>query len=113
MQGGWIKQPFSAKVGERIGRLKRVDHPLLSSQKLSVDFDTGVLLMDINDARPFLPLKRERDGSLSPEQPKPSVAVLCVDESGRPFERIQAADRGNLAKRAIDEEMKSRRKKKK
>lgn len=102
-QGSWLREKFSTKIGERIGGSRRI---VVDGQRTHVEFETGLLLLDLLQDRPFIPRKRQRDGSVELGEPETSAAAICQRQDGKVLELVQAQGKIDAERKVIEEEMK-------
>ncbi len=108
-RGMWVREKFSAKIGEKIGGPKRV---LIGRERTNVQFETGARLVELIAEKPYIPRKKQRDGSVVLGEPKTSAAALCQRDSGEVFELVQAVGKSDKERKLIDEEMKQAKRRK-
>ncbi|MCH8853302.1 MAG: hypothetical protein IID41_11725, partial [Planctomycetes bacterium] len=68
--------------------------------------ETGLLLLDLLQDRPFIPRKRQRDGSVELGEPETSAAAICQRQDGKVLELVQAQGKIDAERKVIEEEMK-------
>ncbi len=109
VRGAWVKEKFNAKIGERIGGSKRV---MIEGDRTSVEFDTQATLVELIPERPYIPRKRQRDGSFVLGEPEVSTAALCQWSSGEVFELVALAAKDDEERRQIEDSIKNARRSK-
>ncbi len=107
-QGRWLKEKFSAKIGEIIGGDRRVQ---IARERTSVTFDTGVRLIGLVKDRPYVPRKKRRNGAVELGEIETSAAAVCQRRDGNTMELIQAAAKTDEERKLIEEAIKIDRRK--
>ena len=108
-QGRWLKEKFSAKIGEIIGGDRRVQ---IERKRTIVKFDTGVRLIGLVKDRPYIPRKKKRDGSFELGEADTSAAAVGQRQDGSTIELIQAAAKTDEERKLIEEAIKLDKRKK-
>lgn len=103
-QGAWLREKFSTKIGERIGGSRRV---MVEGRRTNVEFETGLLLLDLLADRLFIPRKQQRDGSVELGEPESSAAAVCQRQDGKVLELVQAQGKIDEERKLIEDDMKN------
>jgi hypothetical protein len=116
--GRWLRRSFTAAAGDVIGGVATVKTGELGPAgrpiRERIDFDTGVVVLDLRREARSLPVVSGKDRRfVSPR--KPTLVLVGLDStSGRVIQRSQLADRadplrkrlwGRVAKRAIPDDV--------
>lgn len=102
-QGRWLKEKFSAKIGEIIGGNRKVQ---IARERTIVKFDTGVRLIGLVEDRPYVPRKKKRDGSFELGEADTSAAAVCQRQDGSTMELLQAAGKTDEERKLMEEAIK-------
>lgn len=102
-QGRWLKEKFSAKIGEIIGGDRRVQ---IERVRTDVTFDTGIRLIGLVEDRPYVPRKKKRNGAVELGETETSTAAVCQRRDGSTMELIQAAGKSDEERKLIEEAIK-------
>ncbi|MCH8912838.1 MAG: hypothetical protein IIA33_04640, partial [Planctomycetes bacterium] len=108
-QGRWLKEKFSAKIGEMIGGDRRVQ---IERERTNVTFDTGVRLIGLVQDRPYVPRKKKRSGAVELGETETSAAAVCQRRDGSTMELIQAVGKSDEERKLIEEAIKIDKRKK-
>ncbi|MFH0982155.1 MAG: hypothetical protein V2A79_11510 [Planctomycetota bacterium] len=91
-EGAWVKGVFEVKVGDPIGGKENVK---LTDQKTTkwIDFSTGASVVDLDFQRLHRERKKDRKGTTTLDDPKPTLAMIYLDSTGELRERFLDADK--------------------